>query len=135
MRVLVDTSVWSLTLRRRQSSPPEAAELRRLVQQGQVEIIGPIRQELLSGLAQTKQFEALRGQLESFEDIPLARRHFELAAEFHNRCRRQGIQGSHTDFLICAVASLEHLAIFTTDKDFTHYAKHLPLTLHRPPAP
>ena len=130
MRVLVDTSVWSLAFRRRQGLAPEAAELQRLVQDTLVEIIGPIRQELLSGIGQPKQFAVIREQLAAFEDIPLTREHFELAADFHNRCRKHGVQGSHTDFLICAVASREKLAVFTTDKDFHHFSKWLPVVLH-----
>ena len=131
MKVLVDTSVWSLAFRRLQGVHPPALELRRLVQEGLAEIIGPIRQELLSGFSEPKQFEALRSHMASFEDLPLLRAHFETAAEFSNRCRRHGVQGSNTDFLICAVASLERISIFSTDKDFQHFAKHLPIVLHK----
>lgn len=130
-KVLVDTSIWSLALRRRQIQPAEAGELSRLIAEGLVEIIGPIRQEILSGISQPRQFELLRSQMEAFEDLPLTRLHFETAAEFNNRCRRHGIQGSHTDFLICAVAALEKISIFTADRDFYHYSKHLPLNLHK----
>ena len=131
MKVLVDTSVWSLALRRRLHAAEEAQELSRLIQDGTVTMIGPIRQELLSGISLPSQFEKLKTELDAFDDIPLSQVHFETGAEFFNKCRKHGIQGSHTDFLICAVASLEKMAIFTTDDDFTHYAKYLPLTLHR----
>jgi predicted nucleic acid-binding protein len=131
LKVLVDTSVWSLALRRQKQVAPEAKELARLIEEGLVVMIGPIRQELLSGISQLAQFVALRDDLGAYEDRPLSRIHFETAAEFSNRCRKQGIQGSHTDFLISAVACLEEMAVFTTDLDFGRYAKHLPLTLHR----
>jgi predicted nucleic acid-binding protein len=131
MKILVDTSVWSLALRRPLQSAPEALELSSLIQDGMVAMIGPIRQELLSGISMPSQFEKLRSELAAFEDVPLSRDHFETAAEFFNKCRKHGIQGSHTDFLICSVASLEKMSIFTTDNDFILYAKHLPLTLHR----
>ena len=52
-----------------------------------------------------------------------------MAGEFSNRCREQGLQGSTTDFLICAVAATEPLQILTTDTDFLRYAQHLPLHL------
>lgn len=130
MSVLVDTCIWSLALRRQAVLGPDAVELSQLIAEGQVEMIGPIRQEILSGIARASQFEALREQLAAFEDIPLERRHFELAAEFNNRCRRHGVQGSHTDFLICAVGALERARIYTSDKDFKHYAKWLPIQLH-----
>lgn len=51
MNVLVDTSVWSLVLRRTGDvDHPEAAELRALIADLAVRIIGPIRQEILSGI-------------------------------------------------------------------------------------
>lgn len=132
MKVLVDTSVWSLALRRRVRSAPEAEALRRLVEDGAVAMIGPIRQEILSGISVPSQFLKLRANLAAFEDIPLMRPHFETAAEFSNKCRMHGIQGSHTDFLICSVACLEKIPVFTTDGDFQHYAKYLPIKLHHP---
>src|SRR5258708_7650198 len=98
MKVLVDTSVWSLALRRRQPPAPEAAELTSLIREGLVEMIGPIRQELLSGISEARQFEILKSELSAFEDFPLSKWHFETAAEFFNACRKHGIQGSHTDF-------------------------------------
>jgi len=42
---------------------------------------------------------------------------------------QQGIQGSHIDFLICVVAARLKFKIFTTDKDFKFYSKHLPISL------
>ena len=57
MRVLVDTSIWSLALRRREHAQnPEAEELGRLIAAHVVEIIGPIRQEVLSGVRDNAQF-------------------------------------------------------------------------------
>jgi predicted nucleic acid-binding protein len=135
MKVLVDTSVWSLALRRREGQAPEARELAALVADGLVAIIGPIRQEILSGISQPRQFESLQADLAAFEDHPLSRTHFETGAIFFNKCRKHGIQGSHTDFLICAVASLEKMAIFSTDRDFERYLKYLPITLHLPRKP
>lgn len=132
MKVLVDTSVWSLALRRRVQVAHETEALSHLIEDGSVSIIGPIRQELLSGISSTVQFEKVKEDLAAFEDTPLSQEHFELAAEFSNKCRKHGIQGSHTDFLICAVARLEKQAIYSADRDFDHYAKHLPITLFRP---
>lgn len=53
-----------------------------------------------------------------------------IAAKFHNLCRSKGIQGSHVDFLICSIASRLDSEIFTVDKDFFSYKKHLPIKLH-----
>ncbi|MDQ7017253.1 MAG: hypothetical protein Q9N68_12845 [Gammaproteobacteria bacterium] len=54
-------------------------------------------------------------------------------AEYSNLCRSKGVQGSHTDFLICAVAMRKKFKIYTVDEDFRHYAKHMPLMLDSMP--
>ncbi len=131
MNILVDTSIWSLALRRSRVVSPVAEELSHLIQEGRVEIIGPIRQELLSGMTHRAQFDLLQNKLGDFPDLPLRTSHFEMAADFSNQCRKHGIQGSHTDFLICSVAHLEKLSIYSADGDFEHYAKRLPIHLHR----
>lgn len=129
MRVLVDTCVWSNVLRRKSPDKDLTAVLEDLISDARVALIGPIRQELLSGVPDPTQFRKLRQALSVFEDIPLTTEHFVKAAEFSNRCRKKGLQGSTTDFLICAVAATEHLQILTTDADFLRYAKHLPIRL------
>jgi predicted nucleic acid-binding protein len=131
MRVLIDTSVWSLALRRRkQAQNPEAGELRSLISAHVAEIIGPIRQEVLSGVRDQAQFERLDTHLAAFPDLPLEAEDYVTAAKFFNLCRSKGIQGSNTDFLICAVAVRHDLAVFTTDGDFPLFAKCLPVVLH-----
>jgi predicted nucleic acid-binding protein len=97
-----------------------------------VVIIGPIRQELLSGIKEHRQFARLRDRLRAFPDLGLGQSDYEEAASCLNACRAKGVQGSNTDFLICSVAVRHDLSIFTTDRDFTEYQKHLPITLHEP---
>ena len=109
MNVLVDTSVWPLALRRRRSelSSDEKAltrELADLIRGDRVLMIGPIRQELLSGLRNDAQFEQLRKRLTDFADEPLLTADFEEAARDYNLCRAAGIAGSPIDVLLCAVA-------------------------------
>jgi predicted nucleic acid-binding protein len=109
--------VWSLSLRR--APGPSTAltqELTELVREGRAAIIGPIRQELLSGIKATQQYDLLRGHLRAFPDLELTVDDFELAATFFNRCRARGIQGSNTDFLICAAASRRAHSIFTPER-------------------
>lgn len=133
MNVLVDTSVWSLALRRdSQPISPPRAELAELIREQRLCIIGPIRQEVLSGVRTKEQFGMLREQLRAFPDIPLLAEDYEQAAAFYNLLRSKGIQGSNTDFLICAVAVRCGLSIYTTDRDFTHFRAHIPLHLHSP---
>jgi predicted nucleic acid-binding protein len=132
MNVLVDTSIWSLALRRRTAQNAESTELAALVNEGRARLIGPIRQEILSGLRSTEQFERLRTRLRSFPDIPIVTEDYERAAELFNTCRNRGVQGHHVDFLISAIALREDLDIYTTDKDFSSYAQHVPVRLYAP---
>jgi hypothetical protein len=133
MNIVVDTSVWSLALRRQRSSmAAEALELAELVREGRAALLGPVRQELLSGVPIAQQYETLREYLRAFPDVALESEDYEEAAAFFNRCRAKGVQGSNTDFLICAAAARRQFAILTTDSDFTHFAKLLPIQLHPP---
>lgn len=133
MDILVDTSVWSLALRRQRSSrAAEALELAELIREGRAAILGPVRQELLSGVADQRQYETLRDYLRAFADVALESEDHEEAAAFFNRCRATGVQGSNTDFLICAAAARRQLGILTTDVDFAHFTKLLPIHLHSP---
>jgi len=93
--------------------------------------VGPVRQEILSGISHKEVFIDLKTKLQPFDDLSVTTYDYEMAAEFNNTCRRNGVQGSHTDFLICAIACNNDLLIFTTDDDFNQYAKHLPIRLYR----
>jgi predicted nucleic acid-binding protein len=106
--------------------------LRELVQDGRARFIGPIRQELLSGIREPAQFEQLRDQLRSFPDETLTTGDYERAAHWSNECRRRGVVGSGVDFLICAVAVARGWQIFTADADFRTYAKIVPVQFHQP---
>jgi len=134
MKVLVDTSVWSFVLRRRKddldSQDKSILEvMSELIQEVRVVMIGPIRQEILSGISDEKNFSLLREKLKAFEETQITSSDYELAAEFYNICRKKGIQGSHIDFLICAVAHSNDFLIFTTDKDFQQYSKYIGISL------
>lgn len=129
MSTLVDTSVWSLALRRKSAPSSREETLKRLILDGQVRMIGPIRQELLSGIPDPEQFEALKSRLAYFPDTPILTSDYELAASFFNLCRQNGVQGSHIDFLICSVAASNDFQIYSTDKDFLSYRKHIPIVL------
>ena len=128
MMVLVDTSVWSFALRRenRNLSP---ARLSELITSFSVVMIGPVRQELLTGIANEEKFTDLKNKLRAFDDFPVTTNDYETAAHFKNICRKNGVQGSNTDFLICAVSYNNGFSIYTYDNDFYGYSKHLPIEL------
>ena len=132
MKVLVDTTIWSQAFRRRTIAPTtEVTELKRLILDFQATLIGPIRQELLSGIAEPAQYRFLSGLMVPFANEAVIDSDYELAAEFFNKCRKKGLQGSNTDFLICAVGARKSMPIFTADNDFLYFAKWLPIALHK----
>ncbi len=134
MLVLIDTNIWSLALRRsgarlNVTEGALAIKFAELIREDRVRLIGPIRQELLSGIRNASQFERIRRHLRFFPDEVVNSEDFEHAAQCNNRCRSKGISGSSTDFLICAVAVRRGWQVFTTDADFEAYAQVLPLEL------
>jgi hypothetical protein len=131
MKVLVDTSVWSLALRKKANRDDAIIkELYELVHEMRVVMIGPIRQEILSGISDIKKYEQLRDRLRSCEDVPLETGHYELASQLFNQCRKQGIPGSRIDFIICAVCMIHNVPVFTLDKDFEKYKKFIEIKLY-----
>lgn len=139
MKVLIDTSIWSLALRRKADrlSPSERGLVRawaELIRNDQAWLVGPVRQEILSGIREESAFTRLSEYLRDFADTPATAEDYEEAAKFHNTCRAAGVTGSAIDFLICALAARRHAEIFTTDGDFKHYALHLSIHLHNPRA-
>jgi len=135
VNVLVDTSIWSLAFRRKKLNHNEkvlTGELTALIEEVRALIIGPIRQEILSGISNSSQYALLKKQLQAFDDVHIATEDYETAAEFHNTCRQNGVQGSRIDYLICAVAYRHGMSIFTTDRDFLMFSEHLEIELYKP---
>ena len=131
----MDTTIWSLSLRRKHPRPKEKVlidELSELIQEHRAVLIGLIRQEVLSGIPSQASFEVVKQHLAVFSDFPIEQSDYEEAARYFNTCRSKGVQGSHVDFLICAVATRYSISIFTTDKDFINYRKYLDFELYEP---
>ena len=131
MAVLVDTSVWSLALRR---SPPsrarEVALLEACLERGEIVVTtGLILQELLQGFQGPK---ARKRILKSFSSLPVLTTelddHIE-AAELRNRCRRRGVQIGTIDALIARLSIRHELTLLTTDRDFEAMSQHCDLVL------
>jgi predicted nucleic acid-binding protein len=121
MKALVDTCVWSLMLRRRnpdQINPAErriVSELKEAIQERRAAIIGPVRQEILSGIRDGAVFAFTAGLLEPFRDVEILPGDFVEAARLFNLCRNHGVQSGPVDILLCAVAARNHYAILTID--------------------
>jgi hypothetical protein len=134
MKYIIDTSVWSVAFRKSPKNNEETALIelaRNIIREMKVVMIGPIRQELLSGISDKSKFEQLLQRMSVFTDRIIQTEEYELAAEYSNECRKNGIQGSHIDFLICAVATTNDAVIVTLDKDFEKYPKYIPIKLYR----
>lgn len=129
MSLFVDTSVWSLALRRDQPDrSAEVAALIRALESGEALFTtGLVLQEILQGFAGPRS----RGQLvERFSAFPLIvpdRDDHIHAAEVRNHCRRKGVQIGTIDALLAQLCIRHDLTMLTTDKDFSSIAKHAAL--------
>jgi hypothetical protein len=134
--LLVDTSVWSLALRRDAAAPePEVQVLRDALEGSEIVVTtGLVLQELLQGFAGPKARQQL---IDRFAALPLVQPdredHIE-AAEVRNTCRRAGVQLGTIDALIAQLALRHELTLLTTDRDFIHAAQHVPLRVWAPKA-
>lgn len=122
MRVLVDSCVWSLALRRQKGTAVMKPEETRLVsvlaegiRDGRVVMVGPVRQEVLSGIKHMEQFEKLREHLAVFPDAAIESLDYVQAARLDNLCRTAGVQCGEVDMLLCAVAERNNWTILTND--------------------
>ena len=130
--VLVDTSVWSLAFRKKHpdSNDKKLIEyLTFLIRNRYAVMIGPIRQEILSGISDKNTFRKLKEALKAFSDFEITTDDYEQPAAYYNICRSNGIQGSHIDYLICSVAHNNDFLIFTLDKDFKNYRNYIDIEL------
>lgn len=135
MSLFVDTSVWSLALRR--DSPASSREVRALVQaieNGEILLTtGLVLQELLQGFSGPKSRDQI---LDRFSSVPLLvpdRDDHVRAAELRNHCRRKGVQVGTIDALLAQLCIRHDLTMLTTDKDLRRIADHDTLKLWNQP--
>ena len=131
--VVVDTSVFSLFLRRNQQlDDTYLALFHDLFEKDQIVLLGSVYQELLSGIRHQEQFDRLADILIGFDIVLTTVADHQVAAQFYNICRSHGVQGSPIDFLICAMANQRNHQILRLDADFELYAQYLPINLVQP---
>lgn len=131
MNLFVDTSVWSLALRRdRRSDAPAVERLREALTNGEgVFTTGLVLQELLQGFSGPQARAAI---LDRFSALPLLvpdRDDHVAAAESRNLCRRRGILVGTIDALLARLCSRHDLVMLTTDRDFQLMSPHVRLTV------
>ena len=124
MRVLVDTSAWSLALRKQQGRKhAAAAKLAVLIEQDQdICITGCIIQEVLQGLRSDAQFRRILSILEHVPLLPLGREDHVAAARLRRRCASRGIAGTTIDCQTAAAAIAHDCILLTADRDFERIA-------------
>ena len=133
MMLLVDTSVWSLALRRDVVGPqPEVRHLEQALLGAQAVVTtGLVLQELLQGFSGPK----ARAQIiDRFASLPLVqpdRQDHVDAAALRTTCRRAGVQIGTIDALLAQLCIRHQLTLLTTDQDFTHAARHCRLRIWR----
>ncbi len=133
MSVFVDTSVWSLALRR--DAPPELPEvneLRRSLDTGSIYCTGLVLQELLQGFTMPKAHKQI---ISHFSALPLLvpdRDDHIQAAQLRNRCRQQGVQAGTIDALLAQLCVRYDLTMLSTDKDFHNMASVVSLAVWVP---
>ncbi len=131
MTLLVDTSVWSLALRRDGTfDAKEVVALREaLTGADSVVTTGLVLQELLQGFNGPKAKEAI---IERFGALPLIqpdRQDHVAAAEVRNACRRGGVQIGTIDALLIQLCGRYEMTLLSSDKDFANAARHVPFRL------
>lgn len=132
MNLVVDTSVWSLLLRRKDftSDHPLVQKLRSYIEhQDGIFIIGPILQEILDGIRSEAQFYKLIDYFSAFPLLEIDRNDYIEASRLRNHCRSKSIQAGPVGFIIAAACIRWNYPLLTTDLDFTLIARHSPLTL------
>lgn len=131
MTLLVDTSVWSLALRRDGAVETKEVIALREALDGADSVVttGLVLQELLQGFSGPKAKEAI---IERFGALPLIqpdRQDHVAAAEVRNACRRAGVQIGTIDALLVQLCGRYEMTLLSSDKDFANAARHVPFRL------
>lgn len=134
MTLLVDTSVWSLALRRdTEAEEPEVHALKEALSGAEIVVTtGLVLQELLQGFAGAKANEQIVERFSALGLIQPDREDHIAAASLRNTCRRSGVQLGTVDALIAQLCIRHEAILLSTDKDFVHAAKHCNLKVWPP---
>ena len=131
MTILVDTSVWSLALRRDgdQSAPEVQALKDALLGDDLVVTTGLVLQELLQGVSGARSHAQILARFAALQLIQPDRDDHVAAAAIRNHCRRAGVQIGTVDAVLAQLCIRHDMTLLTTNKDFTNAARHCALTV------
>lgn len=122
MSLLVDTCVWSLSLRRQKTTAlsieqqHRVFQLQRAIGENRAVIVGIVRQEVLSGIRDKNLFLKVQQLLTPFLDEEVVSADYVEAARLYNLCLDRGVQCGSTDILIAAVAARRNFTVLTYDQ-------------------
>ena len=131
MKFLVDTSVWSESLRRKKSSMDSAETIlsKLILNEYEIVIVGIVLQEILSGITDKKLFAEINTILADFPYIEATKQDYVFAAELRNLLKTKGVTAGSFDFLIAVFLICNDLTLVTLDQDFTYIAEHTDLKI------
>jgi predicted nucleic acid-binding protein len=133
LSLFVDTTVWSLALRRDAPGGPFVAELLRAIGDGdQIVITGLVLQEILQGVSGPRQRDQIIARLASLHSLQPELDDHLNAADLFNRCRRAGVRIESIDALYAQLCLRYDLTMLTVDRDFRHMARHCALKIWKP---
>jgi len=131
LTLFVDTSVWSLALRRdAPDATPELAALRRALLAGETIVsTGLVLQELLQGFRGPRARSRIVATFAALPFLVPDRGDHIRAADLRNTCRRRGLQIGTIDALFATLCLHHELTLLTTDRDFHRMAELVPIEL------
>lgn len=125
--IVLDNSILSRIVRWRHPHPETQRALTGLSAAGRLIIVpGIVAQEVLSGVPEGTQLDAVQARLSQFDLRLAALEHHHLAARIRTRCQRAGVTVSTPDALIAAHGIVEGAHVLTGDQDFMHMARCVP---------
>jgi hypothetical protein len=132
--VLVDTPIWSLALRRKTRDLSSHDQriiltLQKLAQQGEVQLLGMVRQEMLSGVRDERRFLIIRDRLRAFPDVSARASGFPRGSQLKYPVPSGRLTSSTVDIYDRRCCLRNGWQIFSTDADFFHFAKVVPIQL------
>jgi predicted nucleic acid-binding protein len=129
MTLLVDTSVWSLALRR--DAPPDLPETRALhaalTGDDLVVTTGIVLQELVQGAVRESSRRLITERFRAIALVQPDRDDHIAAADIRTRCRANGVQLGTIDALLAALCIRRELTLLSTDLDFAAASRYCDL--------
>ena len=114
--VLVDSSVFILA--QRQPDSEDAMELRSLLENGEVEITGPVLMELIRGAENERQMGFIIGRLVSIDCLETDQQTWVIAGRLSRHLIRTGMRLPNMDVVIAATAIRHDVPLYTLDRGF-----------------